>query len=243
MDSALPSVCRRWVADLGRDCPQQAYEPAPHFLGSGTGRFPDGRIAAVIAPRCLTNAKADGSLRIARFTRFYLIRLRVYSSVERHQQPQGRLLRTRARVCLLLLALGCASSAARPEADVEATLARGGGLSGLTETVHVWSIGVQAGAELRRSDSPRSRTVHLSTATLSTMLIGLDSLVESIPPVVRDTGAVQRLCGDVVTTHLTIRRGGQVRSAHEACPHGGGPLDAYWARVDSLFDVLVKAAR
>ena len=75
------------------------------------------------------------------------------------------------------------------------------------------------------------------------MLIGLDSLVESIPPVVRDTGAVQRFCGDVVTTHLTIRRGGQVRSANEACPHGGGPLDTYWARVDSLFDVLVKAAR
>ena len=157
--------------------------------------------------------------------------------------PQGRSLRIQARVCLLFLALGCASAGSRPDADVEATLARGGGLSGLTETVHIWSIGVQAAAEWRRSDSPRSRTVHLSTATLSNMLIGLDSLVEAIPPVVPDTGAVKRLCGDVVTTHLTIRRGRQVRAAHEACPHGGVALDAYWARVDSLFAVLVKAAR
>jgi hypothetical protein len=46
-----------------------------------------------------------------------------------------------------------------------------------------------------------------------------------------------------VTTHLTVRRGGHVRVAHEPCPHGAASLDLYWARVDSLFDVLVEAAR
>lgn len=152
-------------------------------------------------------------------------------------------MRIRIRFCLLFLALGCASAGGHPEAGVEATLARGGGLSGLTETVHVWSVDGQAAADWRWSNSRRSRTVRLSNAALSNILVGLDSLVGAVPPVVRDTGTVVTICGDVVTTHVTIRRGGVIRTADETCPHGSDPLDAFWARVDSLFDVLVKAAR
>ena len=165
------------------------------------------------------------------------------ASVRRHPQSRETLLRIQARAYLLFVALGCASAGTPPAADVEATLARGGGLSGLTETVHVWLIGATAVAEWRRSDSRRSHAVHLSNATLSNILADLDSLAGGIPPAKVDTGGIQLLCGDVVTTHLTIRRGRQVRVTHEACPHGGAPLDAYWSRVDSLFDVLAKAAR
>ena len=75
------------------------------------------------------------------------------------------------------------------------------------------------------------------------MLADLDSLVGAIPPALQDTAVVQHLCGDVVTTHLAVRRGRHLREAHESCPHGGSSLDLYWARVDSLFDVLVEAAR
>jgi hypothetical protein len=71
----------------------------------------------------------------------------------------------------------------------------------------VWLIGAAAAAEFRRSDSRRAQAVHLSNATLSHILADLDSLVGSIPPAKADTGSVQLLCGDVVTTHVTIRRG------------------------------------
>jgi hypothetical protein len=122
-------------------------------------------------------------------------------------------------------------------------LARGGGLSGIAETVHVWLIGASAAGEWHRSDSRRSHSVRLSTATLSRLLADLDSLAGAIPPAKADTGPLTILCGDAVTTDVTIRRGQRVRVAHEACPHGGAPLDAYWARVNSLFDVLAKAAQ
>jgi hypothetical protein len=107
----------------------------------------------------------------------------------------------------------------------------------------VWLIGASAAGEWRRSDSRRSHSVRLSTVALSRVLADLDSLAGVVPPAKADTGAVQTLCGDVVTTHLTIRRGREVRVAQEECPHGGAPLDAYWSRVNSLFDVLANAAQ
>ena len=122
-------------------------------------------------------------------------------------------------------------------------MARGGGLSGIAETVHLWSIGASAAGEWRRSDSRRSHSVRLSSAALLRVLADLDSLAGAVPPAKVDTGSVRTLCGDRVTIHLTIRRGGEVRVAQEECPHGTAPLDAYWSRVDSLFDVLEKAAR
>jgi hypothetical protein len=144
---------------------------------------------------------------------------------------------------LPLVAVGCASAGSRPEADVEATLARGGGISGVTETIHVWSSGASAAGEWRRSDSRRSRAVHLSTAELSRLLADLDSLAGAIPPAAPDTGRFRIICGDAVTTDLAVRRGRELRVAHEACPHGGAPFDAYWSRVNSLFDLLASAAR
>jgi hypothetical protein len=53
---------------------------------------------------------------------------------------------------------------------------------------------------------------------------------------------MQRLCGDAVTTRLTVRRGQQVRAAQEACPHLAATLAAYWRRVNGVFDVLANAA-
>jgi len=150
--------------------------------------------------------------------------------------------RIRATICLSILTLACASAGAHPEPDVEATLTRGGGLSAVTQTVRVWRVGPQAEATYRRSNSSRQRTVRLPGATLIATLGELDSLVGAVPPAIPDTASMQIMCGDVVTTHLTVRRGQLVRAAQEDCPHLGPALDAFWRRVNGAFDALANAA-
>src|SRR5512143_1349096 len=150
------------------------------------------------------------------------------------------MLRIRASICLSILSLSCVSAGAHPEPEVEATLTRGGGLGAVTQTVRVWRVGPQAEATFRRSDSRRQRTVRLSGATLVATLAELDSLVGAVPPAIPDTGSMQIMCGDVVTTRLAVRRGQQIRAAQEDCPHLGPALDAFWHRVNGVFDALAS---
>jgi len=157
-------------------------------------------------------------------------------------QATGVMLLIRARVCLAVLAVACASAGAHPEPDVEATLTRGGGLAAITEMVRVSRVGPQVTATFRSSASRRQRTVRLPSATLVATLADLDSLVGAVPPAVPDSGPMQRLCGDAATTRLTVRHGQEVRAAQEACPHFGVALDAYWRRVNGVFDLLANAA-
>lgn len=126
---------------------------------------------------------------------------------------------------------------------MEATLTRGGGLDGTAQTIRVWTNGSHAAASWQRSNAQGSRTVRLPSDTLDRILVQLDSLAGVVPAAVPDTGVMQRICGDVVTTQVRVRRGSRVRTANEECPHLGPALVSYWAHVDSLFDMLASAAR
>jgi hypothetical protein len=117
-------------------------------------------------------------------------------------------------------------------------MSRGGGLSGLAWTVHLWRSGSKAAAEWRRSDVRRWRAVRLPSDSLSAILAVLDSLAGDVPPVVPDTGTMERLCGDTEITRLEVRHGEWARVAQEWCPHYGAGLEAYWTRVNGLFDLL-----
>ena len=148
------------------------------------------------------------------------------------------------RFCIygLVVAIACASVRAPREPEVEATLTRGGGLTGGSETIRAWVTRSEGTATWQRSDQRGSRAVRLSASTVAQIVLELDSLVGNVPPAVADRGPETRLCGDAVTTHLTVRRASQARTAHEGCPHAGTALAQYWARVDSLFDLLAHAA-
>ena len=109
-------------------------------------------------------------------------------------------------------------------------MSRGGGLSELARTVHLWRSGSKTAAEWRRSDVRRWRAVSLPYDSLSAILADLDSLAGAIPPVVPDTGSLGRICGDTEITRLEVRHIEWARVAQEWCPHYGAGLEAYWAR-------------
>jgi hypothetical protein len=142
-----------------------------------------------------------------------------------------------------MLSLGCVTARPRSKPDVEATMSRGGGLSALVWTVHLWRAGSRTAAEWQQSDVRRWQTVRLPSDSLSVILAALDSLAGDVPPIVPDTGTMQRLCGDTEITRLEVRRGEWARVAQESCPHYGAGLEAYWTRVNGLFDLLANAAQ
>jgi len=198
------------------------------------------RARTVRSPRRAASYDVDasqGTLRLSRVIRIFESRAFAAYSLK---MP----LRILGRGCLLFLALGCAPAAGvGSDAGAEATLVRGGGLSGASGTIHISLNRAVATAEWCRSDSRRCRAVHLANGALSNILANLDSLAAAVPVAEADTGAIRVACGDVVTTHLSVRRGSHVRTVQEACPHGGAQLDVYWSRVNGLFDVLANAAR
>jgi len=144
---------------------------------------------------------------------------------------------------LSLGVLACASAAPRPDADVEARLSRSGGLSGIRETIRLWSAGGQPHGTLAWSNETRPRNVRLSSGTLDSSLVMLESLVGVVPPVPPDTGVLRPLCGDGIQTRIEVRRGNRIQSAQEECPHRTAASKTYWRRVDSLFRFLASAAR
>src|SRR6266566_30980 len=78
----------------------------------------------------------------------------------------------------LLLALGtlaCGSASPRPDPDVEATLIHGGGLSGTSETIRIWSINGEAHGSAQLNNESRSRAVQLPRRTLESTLGVIES--------------------------------------------------------------------
>ncbi|HEX2602785.1 MAG TPA: hypothetical protein VHL32_11835 [Gemmatimonadaceae bacterium] len=144
---------------------------------------------------------------------------------------------------LFLAALGCASAMKRPTGDVDAMLSRGGGIAGLSETVHVWSSGGVSQGIYARSDRPESRALQLPKRTLDSSLVALESLVERVPQLPPDTGAIRHVCADMILLRIEVRHAGRTDTAQEECPHRTRESEMYWQRVDSLFHVFVAGAR
>ena len=144
---------------------------------------------------------------------------------------------------LVLGLLACASASPRQDPDVEATLARSGGLSGISETIRIWSIEGEPHGTAQLSNESRSRTIRLPRRTLDSTLVMIESLAGVSPPIPPDTGLLRPICGDAILTHIQIRRGSHGQSAQEECPHRTAAREKYWQRVDSLFRLLSSGAR
>jgi hypothetical protein len=155
----------------------------------------------------------------------------------------GIVSRTIGPVIVGLSVLSCASASSHPDLPVEAILTRGGGLSGITETIRISSKSGQLSATSELSNENRSRTIRLPRKTLDSSLVVIESFVSARPRIPPDTGLLRPLCGDVIVTHIEVRREGRALSAQEECPHRTPASESYWQRVDSLFRLLTSAAR
>ncbi len=141
-----------------------------------------------------------------------------------------------------LTALSCASVSPRPNSAVEAVLTRGGGLSGITETIRISSTGGEPVATSELSNENKLRTIRLPGKTLDSSLVVIESFVSAPPQIPADTGLLRPICGDVILTHIEVRRDGRAKSAQEECPHRTRASESYWQRVDSLYRFLASAA-
>jgi hypothetical protein len=144
------------------------------------------------------------------------------------------------KILVVLAALACASATPAEREDGEATLTRGGGITGLVESVHISSsaAGVAQGTYLR-SDRQQARPLALPSKSLDSTLSIIENLTAHAPSPPRDTRTV---CADVILIHVESRRGELVRTAQEECPHRDRASTAYWARLDSLFRQLIASA-
>jgi hypothetical protein len=146
-------------------------------------------------------------------------------------------------VSLFIGLLGCATAVQSVGGDIDATLSRGGGIAGLSETVHVWSISGESHGLYARSDRPGSRELQLQKSTLDSSLAVLGSLISHVPQIPPDTRAVRHVCADMILLRIDVRRDGRAESAEEECPHRTTESEKYWQRVDSLFQFFAAAAR
>ena len=144
-------------------------------------------------------------------------------------------------VAALAAALGCASASQPSDADGEATLTRGGGITGLSETIHIASDGGLATGTYSRSDGQEPRPLRLSGASLDSTLRTIHELAEAAPHIPADTG--RTVCADVILIHVDSRRGRLTRTAQEECPHRTTDSERYWQRVDSIFRALAATAQ
>ncbi len=154
----------------------------------------------------------------------------------------GMVSRTIGQIVVGLGVLSCASASVSPDSAVEAILSRGGGLSGITETIRISSKGGEPVATRQLSNENRSRTVRLPKATLDSSLAVIESLVNAPPRIPADTGLLLPICADVILTHIEFRRGGRAQFAQEECPHRTPESETYWERVDRLFRLLASGA-
>jgi hypothetical protein len=155
----------------------------------------------------------------------------------------GIVSRTIGQVVVGLSVLSCASTSVRPDPTVVAILTRSGGLSGVAETIRIWSTSGKPAATSELSNENRSRTIRLPRKTLDSSLVEIESFVGAPPQIPADTGRLRPLCGDAILTHIEIRRDGRAQSAQEECPHRTQASESYWQRVDSLFRLLASGAR
>jgi hypothetical protein len=147
----------------------------------------------------------------------------------------GEVSRTVSLIVAGLTVLSCASVSVRPNSAVEAILIRSGGLSGITETIRISSTGGELAGTSELSSENRSRAIRLPRKTLDSSLVVIESLVDAPPQMPADTGLLRPICGDVILTHIEVRRDGRAQSAQEDCPHRTPASESYWQRVDSLF--------
>jgi len=155
----------------------------------------------------------------------------------------GIISRTIGLIVVGLSVLSCACASVRPDSTVEATLTRGGGLSGITETIRISSTSGELAATSELSNENRSRTIRLPRKTLDSSLVVIESFVSAPPQIPVDTGLLRPLCADVILTRIEVRRDGRAQSAQEECPHRTPASESYWQRVDSLFRLLASGAR
>ncbi len=155
----------------------------------------------------------------------------------------GFVLRNLGSLLVALSVLACASAPPRMDPDVEATLSRGGGLSGISETIRIWSISGEPHGTVQLSNERRSRTIPLPRQTLDSALVVIESLVSNSPTIPADTGLLRPICGDATLTRIQVRRGSHAQFAREECPNRTPASETYWQRVDSLFQFLASAAR
>src|SRR5437868_14532703 len=90
-------------------------------------------------------------------------------------------------------ALACVSVAKHGDSEVTATLTRGGGLTGVAETIRIWSAEGRTESSFERSDKRGSRPVHLSRAKLDSTLSLLDSLAGAVPLIPPDTAVLRTI--------------------------------------------------
>jgi hypothetical protein len=154
----------------------------------------------------------------------------------------GIVARRTSSILVGLAVLLCAPAAVRTEPRVEAILTRGGGLSGIAETIRNSSTSGEPAATRQLSNDGRPRTIRLPRKTLDSSLVVIESLVDAPPYIPADSGLLRPLCGDAILTRIEVTRGGRVRSAQEECPHRTPASESYWQRVDSLFRLLASAA-
>jgi len=155
----------------------------------------------------------------------------------------GIVSRTVSLAVVGLSVLSCASTSVRPNPTVEAILTRGGGLSGITETIRISSTNGELAATSELSNENRSRTIRLPKQSLDSSLVVIESFVSAPPQIPVDTGLVRPLCGDVILTHIEVRHDGRAQSAQEECPHRTPASESYWKRVDNLFRFLASGAQ
>ena len=160
------------------------------------------------------------------------------AELRRQMALTGIVSKTIGLVVVWLSLLSCASASARPDPAVEAILTRGGGLSGISQTIRIWSTSGMPAATSELSNENRSRTIRLPRKTLDSSLVAIESLVSAPPQIPADTGLLRPLCGDVILTHIEVRRDGRAQTAQEECPHRTPASESYWQRVDSLFRLL-----
>ena len=139
----------------------------------------------------------------------------------------------------LIAVLGCASVTPAEREDGEATLTRGGGITGLVETIQISSIGGVTQGTYLRSDRQEARQLTLPPRSLDSTLSVIENLAAHAPRPPKDNRTV---CADVILIHVESRRGDAVRTAQEECPHQSQDSEKYWQRLNALFRDLAASA-
>jgi hypothetical protein len=141
---------------------------------------------------------------------------------------------------LVLAVISCAPVARPATQDLDATLTRGGGITGMSEAVTLSSSAGRAQGSWQRSDRPQARQIRLSDDRILATLRSLDSTAMALPP---SPPPDDRHCADYILMRVEVRSGASVHVAQEECPHRTDALETYWRRLHQIFDELIRAAQ
>jgi hypothetical protein len=144
------------------------------------------------------------------------------------------------KAVLALAGVACAPIARPVSQDLDATLTRGGGITGMSETVLLSSTAGRGQGTWQRSDRPQPSQIRLSNDQILETLRSLDSAAMALPP---SPPPDDRHCADYILMRLEVRSGSAVHVAQEECPHRTDALETYWRRLHQIFDGLVRATQ